>query len=281
GRGGSSLFRAEMDVRAAARRRDEIDLRRAVALREFFLHYQPQVDLERDAVVGFEALLRWRHPARGLVPPMEFVPLAEEIGLIVPMGEWVLEQACREAARWPDPVSVAVNVSPCQFGDAERLVGAVGRALSATGLPGARLELEVTEGVLLRGTDGVLDALHRLRAMGVRVAMDDFGTGYSSLSQLHSFPFDKIKIDRSFVRNRVAGGGDGGDAIVRAIAALGSSLGMETIAEGVETEDQLRRIRAGGCTSVQGYLFSRPVPAEQVAAVIARFNAATAAATAA
>ncbi len=270
GRSRHSFFDSSMDARARARRALEIDLRKALALREFELHYQPQINLETNAVVGFEALLRWRHPERGLVSPLEFIPLAEEIGLIVPLGEWVLREACREAARWPDGVSVAVNVSPYQFEDPDRLTRMVAGALASTGLPGSRLEIEITESVLLRNERPVLKSLHQLRAMDVRVAMDDFGTGYSSLSQLHSFPFDKIKIDRSFVNDcdDVAGQ----NAIIRAITALGVSLGMATIAEGVETPEQLLRIRAEGCTSVQGYLFSRPVPLDQVDGLIATFS---------
>ena len=274
GRSAWSFFEPHMDARARARRSLEIDLRRALALREFELHYQPQVDLETDAIVGFEALLRWRHPGRGLVSPGDFVPLAEEIGLIVPLGEWVLREACCQAARWPDGMSVAVNVSPHQFADTARLVSLVARALASSGLPGRRLEIEITESVLLRHEQAVLDALHRLRAMGVRVAMDDFGTGYSSLSQLHSFPFDKIKIDRSFVADRDDKNGDDAAAqaaVIRAITALGASLGMSTIAEGVETSDQLARIRAEGCMAVQGYLFSQPVPVDQIDDVIAEF----------
>jgi len=266
GGGGVSFFQPEMDTRALARRTLEIDLRKAMALQQFELYYQPQIDLEADKVVGFEALLRWRHPERGLVSPADFIPLAEEIGLIVQLGEWVLQEACCEAAGWPGEVSVAVNVSPHQFADPARLLDMVSRSLAHAGLPGRRLEIEITESVLLRNEAVVLQALHRLRAMEVRVAMDDFGTGYSSLSQLHSFPFDKIKIDRSFVTDR--GDTAGQNAIIRAITALGVSLGMATIAEGVETADQLDRIRTEGCTSVQGYLFSRPVPADQVAGLI-------------
>ena len=269
GRSTWSFFAPHMDARALARRSLEIDLRKALALREFELHYQPQVDLETDAIVGFEALLRWRHPGRGLVSPADFIPLAEEIGLIVPLGEWVMREACHEAARWPDGMSVAVNVSPQQFADTARLVGLVAQSLASSGLPGRRLEIEITESVLLRHEQAVLTALHRLRAMGVRVAMDDFGTGYSSLSQLHSFPFDKIKIDRSFVKDQDDTVSQA--AVIRAITALGTSLGMSTIAEGVETSGQLARIRAEGCTAVQGYLFSQPVPVEEVAHLIAEF----------
>ena len=269
GRSTWSFFEPHMDARALARRSLEIDLRKALALREFELHYQPQVDLETDSIVGFEALLRWRHPERGLVSPADFIPLAEEIGLIVPLGEWVLREACHEATRWPDGVSVAVNVSPHQFADPARLVNLVAKSLASSSLPGSRLEIEITESVLLRNEQTVLAALHRLRAMDVRVAMDDFGTGYSSLSQLHSFPFDKIKIDRSFVKDR--GDTASQNAIVRAITALGASLGMATIAEGVETSDQLARIRAEGCMAVQGYLFSRPVPVEEIGHLISEF----------
>ena len=270
GRCAFRAFEPEMDLRALARRTLEIDLRRALVLREFELHYQPQIDLETQSVQGFEALIRWRHPGRGLVSPADFIPLAEEIGLIVPMGEWVIRQACQEAARWPGEVGVAVNVSAHQFEDAARLVDSIARSLDASGLPGRRLEVEITETVLLRDQAPVLGALHQLRAMGVRVAMDDFGTGYSSLSQLHSFPFDKIKIDRSFVKEN--GDPESQNAIVRAITALGVSLGMSTIAEGVETAGQLDRIRADGCTSVQGYLFSRPVPSNEIDGLIRRFT---------
>ncbi len=270
GRNQFVAFRPEMDVRATARRSLELDLRRAIAMREFELFYQPQIDLETELVVGFEALLRWRHPVRGLVAPGDFIPLAEEIGMIVPLGEWVMREACHEATRWPAHVSISVNVSPLQFEDADRLVETVAESLAASGLPGHRLEVEITESVLLRNEVSVLAALHRLRAMDVRIAMDDFGTGYSSLSQLNSFPFDKIKIDRSFVRDQ----GDlaSQNAVIRAITALGVSLGMSTIAEGVETAEQLDRIRSGGCQSVQGYLFSKPVPAGEVGHLLARFG---------
>ena len=277
GRAACRFFDAVMSDRAHARRSLEIDLRKAMALNEFELHYQPQVDVETNTLEGFEALVRWRHPERGLVSPGMFIPVAEEIGLIVPLGEWVLREACAEAARWPGSLIVAVNVSPHQFEDAGRLVDVVARALATSGLPGSRLEVEITEGVLLRNDPSVLAALHKIRAMQVRVAMDDFGTGYSSLSQLQSFPFDKIKIDQSFV----SGSGDvaGQNAIIRAITSLGVSLGMETIAEGVETAEQLARIRSEGCTSVQGYLFGRPVPVAEMDALIDGFRRAATAAS--
>ncbi|RZK96937.1 MAG: EAL domain-containing protein, partial [Methylobacterium sp.] len=266
GRGAFRFFEAEMDARMQARRRLELDIRQALGRREFSLHYQPQLNLENDRVTGCEALLRWTHPERGMVPPGEFISLAEEIGLIVPIGEWVIRQACRDAATWPSAINVAVNVSPAQF-KGDRLVEVIVSALASSGLAASRLEIEITEGVLLQENERTLRTLHRLRALGIRVSMDDFGTGYSSLSYLRSFPFDKIKIDRSFVADITQK--PDGDAVIRAIAGLGRSLGMTTVAEGVETEDQMRRIRAEGCTDVQGYLVSRPIPAE---ALLALFN---------
>ena len=261
GRATYRFFEPEMDARMQARRRLELDMRQALARREFQLHYQPQMQLEGNRLVGCEALIRWNHPERGMVSPLDFIPLAEEIGLIVPIGEWVMRQACRDAVTWPAPLSVAVNVSPAQFKN-ERLVEMVMSALSSSGLPATRLEVEITEGVLLQENEKTLQTLHRLRELGVRVSMDDFGTGYSSLSYLRSFPFDKIKIDRSFVSD-LSGKRDG-EAIIRAIAGLGRSLGMTTVAEGVETADQMERIRAEGCTDVQGYLISKPVSAAEV-----------------
>ena len=217
--------------------------------------------------MGFEALIRWRHPTRGIIPPNLFLPLAEEIGVIVPIGEWVLRTACREALNWPSDITVAVNASPLQF-DTGHFAESVRQALEATGLPGERLEVEITEGILLRNDEAVLKTLHELRAMKVRVAMDDFGTGYASLSQLARFPFDKIKIDRSLA------GFEGNDvkqrAIVRAITALGQSLGVCTLAEGVENADQLARLQTDGCSSVQGFFFGKPVPADQLGEIISR-----------
>lgn len=267
GRGTFRFFEPEMDARMQARRRLELDMRQALARREYQLHYQPQLSLETNSVTGCEALLRWHHPERGMVSPIDFIPLAEEIGLIVPIGEWVIRQACRDAASWPAPLTVAVNVSPAQF-KSERLVETILSALSTSGLPAKRLEVEITEGVLLQENERTLKTLHRLRELGVRVSMDDFGTGYSSLSYLRSFPFDKIKIDRSFVKDLSVR--PDGDAIIRAIAGLGKSLGMTTVAEGVETHDQMQRIRAEGCTDVQGYLISKPVPVDQLLKYIAR-----------
>ena len=272
GRATYRFFEPEMDARMQTRRQLELDMRQALARREFQLHYQPQMQLDGNRLVGCEALIRWQHPTRGMVSPLDFIPLAEEIGLIVPIGEWVMRQACRDAVTWPAPISVAVNVSPAQF-KSERLVEMVMSALSSSGLPATRLEVEITEGVLLQQNDKTLQTLHRLRELGVRVSMDDFGTGYSSLSYLRSFPFDKIKIDRSFVSD-LSGKRDG-EAIIRAIAGLGKSLGMTTVAEGVETADQMARIRAEGCTDVQGYLISKPVPAAEVLAFLSADHPAT------
>ncbi len=266
GRGAYNFFSADMEVRAQARRTNELDLRRALALKQLEVHYQPQVDIKSRKLLGFEALVRWRHPDRGLISPGDFLPMAEEIGVMHAIGEWVLKTACREARNWPEHVLIAVNASPTQF-ETGRFAQIVSRALSATQLAGNRLEIEITEGVLLRNEECVLRTMQNLRAMGVRIAMDDFGTGYASLSQLARFSFDKIKIDRSLV-------GPGGDsnkhrAIVRAIASLGESLGVTTMAEGVETSDQLDRIQSDGCESVQGYLFSRPVPAGELEKLLA------------
>ena len=262
GRGLYRFFESEMDARMKARRTLELDLRKALEAGQFELHYQPLFSLRSKEVSGFEALLRWRHPERGLVSPAEFIPLAEEIGLIVPLGEWVIRQACAEAADWSDTVKVAVNLSPVQF-KSGNLVPAVVNALAASGLAADRLELEITESVLLQNNEETLNILHQLRGLGVRIAMDDFGTGYSSLSYLRSFPFDKIKIDGSFVGD--LGDGEDAVAIIRAVASLGNSLGMVTTAEGVETEEQLRRVHAEGYTEIQGYLFSPPKPADEIA----------------
>ncbi|HEY0328246.1 MAG TPA: bifunctional diguanylate cyclase/phosphodiesterase [Rhodopseudomonas sp.] len=261
GHGCYRFFEAAMDERMQARRNLEIDLRRALALREFALVYQPQVNLRTNTVTGFEALLRWHCPTRGLVSPLEFIPLAEETGVITPIGDWVLRTACREAAKWSPHHTVAVNVSAVQFAS-PKLVSTILSALAESGLDPHRLELEITESVMLDPRGTALAVLQTLRTMGVRVALDDFGTGYSSLGYLRSFPFDKIKIDQSFVRG--TSGDPAGQAIVRAIATLGHSLGMATVAEGVETAEQLARVAADGCTEVQGYYFSRPIAPEQI-----------------
>ena len=261
GRGTFRFFEAAMDAQLQARRALELDLRKALPAGEFELHYQPLVDTATEQACGCEALLRWRHPERGLIAPGEFIPLAEEIGLIVPIGEWVLHEACAQATTWPPHIKIAVNLSPTQFRSGN-LVETVRSALDASGLPADRLELEITETVLLHENEANLAVLRQLRGLGVHISMDDFGTGYSSLSYLRSFPFDKIKIDQSFVR----GLGEDTDclAIVRAVTGLGRNLGMTTTAEGVETVEQMDRLRAEGCTEVQGYLFSCPIPASQL-----------------
>jgi diguanylate cyclase (GGDEF)-like protein len=267
-RAGYRFFEAAMDSELQSRRRLEADLRGALVEEAFEVYYQPINDAETKSIRSFEALVRWRHPERGMVSPAEFIPLAEETGLIVPLGEWVLRTACREATRWPSDVGVSVNLSACQF-KAGGLSKTVREAIADTGLAAGRLELEITESVLLDGTSDNLAILHDLLGLGVKIALDDFGTGYSSLSYLRSFPFDKLKIDQSFVRNI-----DQRDAreIVKAIVGLGQTLGMVTTAEGVETEEQLEKMIAYGCTEVQGYLFSRPVPAPAIEGVLAKFQ---------
>ena len=261
GRGTYRFFESGMDARAQARRLLMDELRAALLRDELEVYYQPIYDLAAGRVICFEALLRWNHPLRGIVPPTDFIPLAEETGLIVPIGDWVLRKACADAANWPRDVSIAVNLSPAQFKN-HKLVASIIAALSAAGLAPDRLELEITESVLLRDSVATLDVLHKLRAYGIRISMDDFGTGYSSLSYLRSFPFDKIKIDQSFVRE-LASHGDA-MAIVRAVTGLGKSLGIATTVEGVQTNEQLELLRMEGCTQVQGYLFSPPQPAAEI-----------------
>jgi diguanylate cyclase (GGDEF)-like protein/PAS domain S-box-containing protein len=270
GGGVHRFFEREMDQQARRRRDMELDLRRAFANGEFELHYQPLVDIAADRISGFESLLRWRHPEKGMISPAEFVPVAEDIGLIVALGEWVLREACTEAAKWPADIKVAVNLSPVQF-RSRNLVQVVISALAHSGLSPRRLELEITESLFLAETAANLAILHQLRGLGVSISMDDFGTGYSSLSYLRSFPFDKIKIDRSFVKDLV----ERSDcvAIVRAISGLGRSLNITTTAEGVETADQLDWLRAEGCNEVQGFLFSAAKPASEIAELLARFGA--------
>jgi diguanylate cyclase (GGDEF)-like protein len=269
GRGLYRFFEPEMDARMQARRRLEIDLRKAIANSEFELFYQPLVDMQTEHVTGFEALIRWHHPERGLVSPVDFIAVAEETGLIVPLGDWVLRQACAEAATWPSAVKVAVNLSPIQFKNKNLLLSVVS-ALAASGLSPSRLELEITEAVLLQETDATLAILHELRGLGVRISMDDFGTGYSSLGYLRKFPFDKIKIDRSFIFDM--SDHDDSLAIVRAVIAMGNSLGIATTAEGVETRGQFKQLKLEGCTEVQGYLFSPPKPAAELKGLLASIN---------
>jgi diguanylate cyclase (GGDEF)-like protein/PAS domain S-box-containing protein len=251
------FFVPEYDAKARQRRQLELDLRRALSNGEFDIHYQPLVDLSADVVTGCEALLRWRHPQRGLVSPAEFIPLAEETGLIEEVGEWVLKQACAEAASWPGQIRVAVNVSPVQF-RSKTLALKVAAALAESGLAPGRLELEVTETVLIRDDEEALTILQQLRELGVRIALDDFGTGYSSLSYLHRFPFDKIKIDRSFISD--IGEPEGSSPIVQAVVTMAAARQMATTAEGVETAAQREILRQLGCSQMQGYLFSPALP---------------------
>ena len=261
GRGTYAFFEESLNERAQQRRQLEADLRLALERGEFELFYQPLFDLEQNRICSFEALLRWRHPTRGLVSPSEFVPVAEDTGLIVPIGAWVVREACSRAACWPEHVRIAVNVSAVQF-HRGAVHETVLRALADSGLAPDRLEVEITESIFLEGGEATLRLLHALRALGVRIALDDFGTGYSSLSYLQSFPFDKLKIDRSFIQNLLTR--DGATAIVHAITDLANALGIETTAEGVEETAQLMELRAHGCSSVQGFLFAEPMAASDV-----------------
>ena len=260
-RGGYSFFKSSMDEQVRARRQLEEDLRAAMAQSQFHLHFQPVVSAADRHVNSFEALLRWSHPVRGEVPPGEFIATAEEIGLIVPLGEWVVREACKEAARWPEAVKIAVNISAVQIGS-PGLVEAISGAIADSGLDGSRLIVEVTESVMIRDADQAIATLHAFRKLGAKIAMDDFGTGYSSLSYLRRFPFDKIKIDRSFVTEL----GESEDAaeIVRATTSMAKALGMATVAEGVETEAQFARLQLEGCDEIQGYLIGRPMPPREV-----------------
>ena len=247
------------------RRALEIDLRNALVNGEFALNYQPIVNLKTGTVAACEALLRWHQPERGLVPPLEFISIAEETGLIVPIGEWVLERACSDAVEWPGETAVAVNVSPVQFRTAE-FVQTVKTALQKSRLPARRLELEITELVLMHDSVAAIAMLHRLKDLGVSIAMDDFGTGYSSLGYLRSFPFDRIKIDQSFIRDLSLN--KESMAILRAVVGLSSSLNIVTTAEGVETQNQLEILRTEGCTDVQGYFFSPPIGAAEIKSLL-------------
>lgn len=255
------FFAPEMGTRMQARRAMELDLRQAIAAGDFEIHYQPLVDLTSNAVTGCEALLRWNHRERGMVSPADFIPLAEETGLINELGDWVLERACADAVSWPDHVMLAVNVSPIQF-KSKALALKVAGALARSGLPAQRLELEITEAVLIRDDEEALITLHQLRDLGVRISLDDFGTGYSSLSYLQRFPFDKIKIDRSFVNDICEAGGS--SPIVQAVVAMALARSMSTTAEGVETEAQRKMLRELGCTQMQGFLFSPAVPTRRL-----------------
>jgi diguanylate cyclase (GGDEF)-like protein len=261
GRGTFRFFEPAMNEQMQARRIMEQDLRKALPAGEFELYYQPVVNLESNEISGFEALIRWNHAEQGQIPPATFIPLAEEIGFIVPLGEWVIREACSAAARWPEHLNVAVNISAVQFRGSS-LLPVIVNALAASGLHPTRLEIEITETVLLQDREAILAVLHQLRALGIRIAMDDFGTGYSSLTYLQSFPFDKIKIDRSFVKDITDNAGS--LYIVRAVAALANGMGMAATAEGVETAEQRDKIAAIGCTEMQGYLFSKPLPVAEI-----------------
>ena len=265
GRGILRYFEPQMDARTQARRALEADLRQALAQDQFHLQYQPQLNLSERAVTGVEALLRWAHPVRGNIPPVEFIALAEETGLIVPIGRWVLERACRDALQWPETVRVAVNVSLVQFSKGHVLHD-VRAALQKSGLTPARLEVEITESVLMQDQQQTLALMNDLRQMGVELAMDDFGTGYSSLNYLLNFPLNRIKIDRAFIQNVDVS--PDAQAIVRAVTGLGVSLGMAVMAEGIETLAQLKAARQQGCFEVQGYIFSQPRPASDIASLI-------------
>jgi diguanylate cyclase (GGDEF)-like protein len=260
GRGAFQFFEPGMDVQMQARRALECDMRAALPDGHFELHYQPVLNLARKEIIGVEALIRWRHPERGMVSPAEFIPLAEETGFIVALGEWVIRQACAAAVNWPEKIRVAVNLSAAQF-KSPGLTNVVMNALASSGLAPNRLELEITESILLEDSASTLATLHRLRGLGIHIAMDDFGTGYSSLSYLRSFPFDKIKIDRSFVKDVTQSSGLN---IVGAVAAMARGLGMECTAEGVETSAQLEAISAQGCTEMQGFLLSKPLPLGEI-----------------
>ncbi len=267
GRGVHRFFEREMDKRLQARRSLELDLRKALENGEFELYYQPIITLETEKVNAFEALIRWNHPERGQISPAQFIPLAEETGLILPLGEWVLRTACSQAVKWPEPLGVAVNLSATQF-KGRNLVQLAMNALASTGLAPNRLDLEITESVLLQDEANTLAVLHQLRDIGIRISLDDFGTGYSSLAYLRNFPFDKIKIDRSFVQDMLVR--QDCRAIVRAVVGLARSLGITTIIEGVETKDQLDAAKSDGCHEAQGYLFSKPMPNGEVAAFLAK-----------
>jgi predicted signal transduction protein with EAL and GGDEF domain len=259
------FFEPGMETEANSRRELERDLRAALSGGGFEIHYQPLVDIGSEKIIGCEALLRWRHPRRGMISPAEFVPIAEETGLIQEIGQWVLNTACREAATWPADIHVAVNVSPVQF-KSQTLTLNVATAFSNSGLDPRRLELEITEAVLMGDDEAALTTFAQLRELGVRIALDDFGTGYSSLRYLHRFPFDKIKIDRSFVKE--VADGSGASSIIKAVVAIAADRSMVTTAEGVETRQQLETVRALGCTQMQGYLFSAARPALEIRAML-------------
>lgn len=260
GRGAYCFFDQSMEQNAIKRRNLETSLRCAIGLKQFSLMYQPQVRIPQGVVTGFEALIRWNHETLGLISPLDFIPLAEQTGEILSIGEWVLNTACKEATTWPEHLIVAVNVSPVQF-ESKHFVDSIRDALASSGLLPSRLEIEITESVLINNPEKVLEQLHSIQAMGVSIAMDDFGTGYSSLSNLNNFPLSKIKIDQAFVRGEQT---EKSRALVNAIISLGVNLGMDTIAEGVETEGQYKQLADDGCKAAQGYLISKPLDATSI-----------------
>jgi predicted signal transduction protein with EAL and GGDEF domain len=266
GRGVYRFFEPEMVSRIEAQRKLEADLRRGLVNGQFELFYQPVVNIDDNRVVGLEGLLRWHHPERGLIFPAEFIPIAEETGLIVALGEWVLRQACADAAKWPNEIKIAVNLSPAQF-RSQKLAQVVIHALATSGVAPCRLELEITEEILLGHNRENLAVLQQLRNLGIQIVMDDFGIGYSSLNYLRLFPFDRIKIDRSFV-NDLTSGNSLSFAIVQAVTKLARALDVPSTAEGIETNEQLELVRAAGCTEFQGYLFSKPRPVAEVSRLL-------------
>lgn len=270
GRGQHHFFEEQMEQAALTRRDTEAALRKAIVLRQFEVHYQPLADLENQAILGAEALVRWKRPGQGLVPPDEFIPLAEETGLIVAIGDFVLQQACQAAAAWPNTYSIAVNVSPVQV-LSPNFIETVRNALKRSSLAPERLEIEITENLLFSDAEAALVVLNQVKTLGVRIVMDDFGTGYSSLSYLRSFPFDKVKIDRSFVSNM--DGSQESMGISQAIVDLGISLGMNTTAEGVETNEQLQQLKEQGCDEIQGYLISKPVTKDAIGEIFEDISA--------
>ena len=270
GRGTWRIYNAEMDLIAQARRQLELDLRRAITVGDFRLYFQPIINVKEMRITSFEALMRWEHATRGLVSPADFIAIAEETGLIVPLGDWAIREACKHATHWPDEIRVAVNLSPVQLMRGN-VVNSIISALATSQLPADRLEIEITESALLEKTEQTFSTLKQLREIGIRNSMDDFGTGYSSLNYLRSFQFDKIKIDKSFVMD--VRPDSKSNSIVSAITELSNRFGLKTTAEGVETRQQLDYVSGQGCTEVQGRLFSMPVPPDDVVQLINKIKA--------
>ena len=272
GRDTVRVFNEEMDALARHRSSVMTELGHALERGELELHYQPQINLRTRAIVGFEALLRWRHSQRGMITPDEFIPTAEETGMIVPIGDWVLHQACLEAMRWPEKIFVAVNLSAVQFAS-RSLIESIKNALAHARLPADRLELEITESSLIQDSSGARDTIKALRTIGAHVALDDFGTGYSSLAYLRSFPLDKLKIDRAFTHALERDEQGESSAIVRAIIELATALKLKATAEGVETASELESLRAMGCHEMQGYYFAKPIPADKIPVFLEEWQA--------